>query len=128
MKKIVVGKNDINQRLDSFLKKNYPKLSLSTLYKAIRTKQIKVNQQKAKIDYRLKMGDVIEAYLNDVLISKVNDKLDFLLASPKIDVIYEDDNILLANKPKGLLAHEDNDHTVDNLINRIKHYLYDKKD
>jgi 23S rRNA pseudouridine955/2504/2580 synthase len=127
MKKIIVGKNDVAQRLDSFLKKKYPKLSLSALYKAIRTKQIKVNQKKAKIDYHLNLGDVIEVYLNDALISKTDDKLDFLLAPPKISVVYEDDNILLVNKPKGLLAHEDNVHTVDNLINRIKHYLYVKK-
>jgi 23S rRNA pseudouridine955/2504/2580 synthase len=127
MQIIKIGYNDIDQRLDSFLKKTFPKLSLNTLYKGIRTKRIKINNKKTNINYRLLLNDVIQLYINDDLLSREANSQDFLLAPNKVDVIYEDDNVLLANKPNGLISHSDISNSPDTLINRIKHYLYDKK-
>lgn len=49
-------------------------------------------------------------------------------APAQIDVLYEDENLLLVNKPSGLIVHEDEKEAFDTLINRILHYLYEKKE
>ena len=49
-------------------------------------------------------------------------------ARPEIQTVYEDENILLVNKPSGLIVHEDEGESVDTLINRVLHYLYKKGD
>nr|MCR4719603.1 RluA family pseudouridine synthase [Bacillota bacterium] len=51
---------------------------------------------------------------------------DFINISPKLDIIYEDENILLLNKPQGVLVHEDTDQNPENLLSHIKSYLYQK--
>jgi 23S rRNA pseudouridine955/2504/2580 synthase len=126
MQTIIINKNDQGQRLDSFIKKTYPKISLSLIYRYIRTKRIKVNGKKCELNYRLNLNDKIESYINDELLTKKTMKTDFLLAPSKIDVIYEDSNILIVNKPVGLVVHEDESNNADNLSNRIQHYLADK--
>ncbi len=51
---------------------------------------------------------------------------DFTSVSDKIDIVYEDENILLVDKPVGMVVHEDESGDSDTLINRIKSYLYRK--
>jgi 23S rRNA pseudouridine955/2504/2580 synthase len=128
MQTIVVNQNDANQRIDSFLKKTYPKLSLSLLYRYLRIKRIKVNNKKVEPNYRLCLHDNIELFVNDEYLSKRNSKTDFLLAPTDIDIIYQDDNILIVNKPAGLVVHEDETKTNDTLINRVLHHMYKKKE
>lgn len=99
-------------------------LPQSLLYKYLRLKRIKVNGKKSEIRYRLQEGDVVELYINDEFFSEKAP--DFLGAPPEVRTVYEDGNILLADKPQGLIVHEDQGETVDTLINRVKHYLYRK--
>ena len=66
----------------------------------------------------------MELYINDEFFSEKVP--DFLAAPSEVRVVYEDGNILLADKPQGLIVHEDQGETVDTLINRVKHYLYKK--
>ena len=99
-------------------------LPQSLLYKYLRLKRIKVNGKKSEIRYRLQEGDVVELYINDEFFSEKAP--DFLGAPPEVRTVYEDGNILLADKPQGLIVHEDQGETVDTLINRVKHYLYTK--
>lgn len=124
MKILTVHQNDANQRMDNFLRKKYPKLSLVQIFKAIRIKQVKVNDKRTTNNYRLQINDKIEIYINDKFLSQEQNTLDFLLAPSNIDVIYEDKNILLVNKPVGINVHEDLNLKIDILINRILHYLY----
>jgi 23S rRNA pseudouridine955/2504/2580 synthase len=125
MKRFVISKNDSDQRLDKFLSKAVKKLPQSLMYKYIRTKRIKVNAKRCEISQRLQIGDVVELYINDEFFMELGEK-DFLFAAPTVDVVYEDENILLVNKKPGLVVHEDDENTIDTLINRIKHYLFKK--
>lgn len=126
MKAFRISANDAGQRVDKFLSKAAPALPQSMLYKAIRKKDVKLNRKRCEISTRLTEGDTLEVYLpDDVFALSVSSQTLFLRASTQLDLIYEDENILLVNKPQGLIVHEDDKEVVDTLINRILHYLYD---
>ncbi len=127
MTEITVTKNDAGQRADRFLSKAYPNLTLPLICKLMRKKRIKLNGAKAEPNVKLCEGDVFRFYLSDELLSKGGEKeIDFRNVPPELDIIFEDENILLVDKPVGVVVHEDNDNTSDTLINRIKCYLWKK--
>ena len=126
MKSFTVTKNDASLRLDKFIVKNCPALPSSLMFKYIRTKRIKVNGKRAEISTRLQEGDTVDAYINDEFFVSVQPKYDFLSAPARLDIVYEDENILLTDKKQGLLVHPDKNEYGDTLIARIQHYLYDK--
>ena len=126
MKSFTVGKNDAGKRLDKFIQKTMPSLPASLMYKFIRTKHIKVNKKRAEISTKLCEGDVVEAWINDEFFVLPDKKYDFLSAPSKLDIVYEDENILLVDKKQGVLVHPDDKEYCDTLIGRIQHYLYDK--
>ena len=128
MTEITIQKNDAGQRADRFLSKAYPNLKSSLVCKLMRKKRIKLNGAKAEPNTILKEGDVLRFYLSDELLAKepIKRESDFRDVSSEISVIYEDENILLIDKPMGLVVHEDNDKTADTLINRVLSYLYHK--
>lgn len=128
MKSFTIKLNDKNQRLDKFLQKAVPRLPQSLMYKYIRLKRIKVNNKKSEISYKLKLNDIVDLYINDEFFSESSSNKDFLLVSSNIDVLYEDENIILVNKKAGLVVHEDNENSIDTLINRVLHYLYENKE
>lgn len=125
MKSYSIMKNDAGQRVDKFLLKAVPRLPKNLMYKYIRLKRIKLNGKKCDIADRLVEGDTLDLYINDEFFSKSCEN-DFLSVSANIDPVYEDDNILIVNKPCGLVVHEDDNNALDTLINRIKKYLYCK--
>ena len=126
MTEITIQKNDAGQRADRFLSKAYPNLKSSLVCKLMRKKRIKLNGAKAEPNTILKEGDVLRFYLSDELLAKepIKRESDFREIAPDISVIYEDENLLLIDKPMGLVVHEDNDNTADTLINRVLSYLY----
>ena len=126
MKQFTVTANDSNQRLDKFITKVAPRVPTSLMYKAIRTKDIKVNSKRAEISTRLQEGDLVTVYLKDEFFISNKPKYDFLNASDKLEIVYEDKNIILANKNQGLLSHPDETEYNDTLITRIQKYLYNK--
>ena len=126
MKSFTVTKNDASLRLDKFIVKNCPALPSSLMFKYIRKKRIKVNGKRAEISTRLQEGDTVEAYINDEFFVSVQPKYDFLSAPARLDIVYEDENILLTDKKQGLLVHPDKNEYGDTLIARIQHYLYDR--
>ena len=126
MKEFKIQKNDATLRLDKFITKNCPTLPSSLMFKYIRTKRIKVNGKRAEISTRLKEGDLVSAYINDEFFASVKPNYDFLSAPAKFDIVYEDENILLADKKQGILVHPDKNEYTNTLIARIQHYLYDK--
>ena len=129
MRKITAGRNDAGQRIDRFLMKAFPALSMGNICKLIRKKDIKVGGKRTEAAYKLCEGDEITIYAPDELLAEKprdtgNDRI-----CGAVRVIYEDENILLADKEPGLLVHEDDGgHTgdTDTLIGRIKHYLREK--
>ncbi len=128
MKTIIIQKNDANQRIDKYLTKSFKNLPTSLMYKYIRKKRIKLNGKKCEISSRLKEGDKLDLYINDEFFEKCKNQYDFLKAPNKLDIIYEDNNILLINKKPGLIVHPDENYHFDSLISRIIHYLYDKNE
>lgn len=126
MKSFEIKPNDANQRLDKFIRKSLPNLPQTLMYKYIRIKRIKVNRKRAEISTILKVGDIVDMYINDEFFVKPETRYDFTGASKNIDIIYEDENIILLNKKTGLLCHPDDKEYVDTLITRLKRYLYDK--
>lgn len=128
MRTIVINKNDAGQRIDKYLTKSLKNLPIPLMYKYIRKKRIKINGKKCEVSSRLNEGDTIDFYINDEFFCKNKDKYDFLKAPNKIDILYEDNNILLLDKKPGLIVHPDKNYHFDSLISRIIHYLYDKKE
>lgn len=127
MKNLTVTKNDANQRLDRFLMKTYYTLPKSVMYKYIRKKSIKINKKRATPEQILNEGDLIELYINDEFLCEKRRSYDFLKASKKLDIIYEDENIIIIDKPVGLLCHPDKNEFTDTAISRIKRYLYEER-
>ncbi len=125
-KEIVIGENDSGQRLDRFLIKAFPSLKSGIINKAVRNKDIKLNGKRTEANQRLEKGDRLYVYFPDRLLEnrRIND--DFMAAGDFLSIVYEDENILLADKEQGLVVHTDNDNSADTLINRIKKYLYKK--
>lgn len=126
MREYVIGENDANQRLDKYISKAFPLIPKSLMYKYIRSKRIKVNSKKCDIGFKLSKGDVVTLYINDEFFAPKMPKYDFLAAGKSLSVVYEDENILLIDKPVGLLSHPDADEYNDTAITRIKRYLYEK--
>lgn len=128
MKEFVINKNDSGQRLDKYITKSVPLLPQSLMYKYIRSKRIKVNNKRSEISYRLKENDVVSMYINDEFFEQVKPKYDFLNAGKTLNIVYEDENIILIDKPTGLLSHPDEGNYTDTGITRVKRYLYEKGD
>lgn len=129
MREFTIGKNDSGQRLDKFLSKAIKGMPTSLMYKSIRTKKIKVNRKRAEISYILCEGDIVQLFLPDDIFeaSKVGHALSEKSVKPNI--VYEDANIILCNKPAGMLVHsgdgEDSDER-ETLIYQIQSYLFQK--
>lgn len=106
MKRIVAGTNDAGQRLDKFLFKLLDGVSGGMVYKWLRKKRVKVNGEKKDISYMIKQGDVLELYINDEFFAaKSTDFEGFENDESQVNVVYEDKNILIADKPSGMAAH-----------------------
>ena len=129
MKEFTIGKNDAGQRLDRWLAKAVPLLPAPLAQKYIRLKRVKVNGKGAKRDSRLELGDVLQLYINDEFFETPTPENAFLaIAKPQLDLLYEDENLILANKQPGLLCHPDEKERINTLITHIQAYLYQKKE
>ncbi len=129
MREFTIGKNDAGQRLDRFVSKNLPLLPPALLQKYIRLKRIKVNGRGSQRDVRLCAGDVIQLYINDEFFDKPTEENLFLsVFRPQLSIVYEDENLLLADKRPGQVVHADETEKVNTLINHIQAYLYQKKE
>ena len=124
MKEQIISENSADQRLDKYLSKALPSLPQSLMHKYLRLKRIKLNGKRAEASTRLKCGDVLELYINDEFFESSPRNDAFLHVSDVIDTVFEDENILLVNKPAGMVVHDDESGKADTLINRIKAHLY----
>lgn len=126
MKSFIINKNDSGQRLDKFVSKVAPLLPKSLMYKYIRLKRIKINGKRAEISTKLAINDTIDFYINDEFFKAQPSVYDFSYASKNINIIYEDQNIILIDKPAGLLVHSDKNEFRDTLIGRVQRYMFEK--
>lgn len=93
MKLLVVSNKFDNKKLISFLENEFPLASINTFYKALRKKDIRVNDVRISENIFIHEGDTIKIFVSDILLYPENSMLD---------IIYEDENILVVNKPKGI--------------------------
>lgn len=100
MRKLVVNEKYNNKKLNNFILDSFPNLNKNTLFKALRKKDIRVNGKRVSDDVLIKTGDEITIFIID----------DFLFGTSnlKIDIIYEDNNIIIFNKPENLSVTDDN--------------------
>lgn len=130
MKEFTIGANDAGQRLDRFLAKAVPLLPASLAQKYIRIKRIKCNGKRIDRDTRLNTGDVLQLYINDEFFDTPRpDNAYLTVAAPKLNIVYEDDQILLVDKRPGLAVHpHDGAEYGRTLIDHIQSYLYQKRE
>lgn len=102
---IYITEDMINQRIDNFLIKKYKNIPKNVIYRIIRTGQIRINQKRAKQYYKLNLGDKLR--LPPMLIEKQKKKFINKNAFPNLlnSIIYEDDYLLIINKPSGIAVH-----------------------
>jgi len=118
MKEFIIQKNEENQRFDKYLKKLLPNASTSFLYKMMRKKNIVINKKKVEGNEKLKAGDVVSIFLSDETFEKFHVDLEALrkeydnlksLNLKGLKVVYEDDEIIIADKPYNMLSQKASD-------------------
>lgn len=127
MREFIIARNDSGQRLDRFVGKAVPLLPESLLQKYIRLKRIKVNGKGSRRDCRLAEGDRISLYISDEFFDTPREENAYLkVGTPKLDIVFEDENILLVDKKPGILCHSAGTWDYNTLIANIQAYLAQK--
>ena len=111
MRKLIVNEKYNNKKLNNFILDSFPTLNKNTLFKALRKKDIRINNVRVSEDKTIYTGDEITIYIVDELL--------FGKEQTNIEIVYEDDNILVVNKPEGLPVTEDQSST-NNLTKILK--------
>lgn len=125
MRKITIEKNDAGQRLDKFMHKFFKSaMPTSMIYKSIRKKRIKINGKRGNENDILQVGDILEMYINDEFFDR--EKVTVTKVKADFDIVYEDENIILIDKRAGIVVHDDDNGTVNTLINQLYSYLIEK--
>ena len=132
MREMTATKNDAGQRLDRFLTKAVPALPGTLAQKYIRLKRIKVNGKRTERAYRLLAGDTIQLYIGDEFFEAAAGvdapggprSGTIQGAAPSRSICYEDEHILLVDKPPGLLCHSGNTPGEPTLVDAVKAHLY----
>lgn len=124
MQELTIGKNDASQRLDKFLAKHMKLAPKSFFYKMMRKKNITLNGKKCEGSEKLSEGDVVRLFLSDETIEKFSEAKPAVTAVPKrkLDILYEDEDILLINKPSGMLSQKAKESDVS-LVEYLTAYL-----
>lgn len=125
MVKVEITSNDAGQRLDRFLKKYLKRAPLSAIYRIIR-KDLKVNGRRAKEDTVLSEGDELTFYLSEEKLREMTAPAKKHKAKKQFKVAYEDENVLIVEKPWGLLTHGDSHEKKNTLMNQVCGYLQEK--
>ena len=125
MIKIIINENEENQRLDRFLKKYFINAALSYIYKLIR-KNVKLNGKRASIDTPLALGDEIIVYMGEEEARTLRERKSIITVKKQFRVVYEDENVIIVEKPFGLLVHGDKSEKKTTLTNQVIGYLIEK--
>lgn len=128
MQEIIIGKNEAGQRLDKFLAKYMNLAPKSFFYKMMRKKNITLNGKKCEGGEKLAEGDTVKLFLSDETVEKFTDAPDLRLGKgkkQKLSVLYEDEHILLINKPSGMLSQKASESDLS-LVEYLIDYLLDE--
>lgn len=119
MKQIIVDENQAGQRLDKLLMKILNKAPKSFIYKMLRKKNIVLNGRKAQGNEIVRPEDEIRMYISDETMGKFSAWNDIILDKYELDIVYEDSNILIINKPAGMLSQK----STANDISVVEHII-----
>ena len=97
MFEVIIDKKNENQRVDKFVRKVLKNAPLSFIYKLFRKKDVKVNDKKIDIDYKLKENDVLKIYVSEQQLDDFKNKVNLKIVEFCHEIIYEDENILIIN-------------------------------
>lgn len=122
MREIVIEKNEAGQRLDKFLAKYMNEASKSFFYKMMRKKNITLNGKKCEGNEKLAEGDVVKLFLAEDTIEKFSSVQVQEVKKIDLDILYEDDEIILVNKPAGMLSQKAKE-TDESLVEYLIDYL-----
>ena len=125
MIEIIITENQGGQRLDRFLKKYFDKAPLSLIYKMIR-KDVKVNGKRSTKEAVNQAGDRLAVYLSEEEAKALQTQKKRVRAKRQFSIAYEDENLLIAEKPFGLLTHGDKTEKKNHLANQVVDYLIEK--
>jgi len=123
---LLVTKRDANQRVDKYVKKYLNNAPLSFIYKLFRKKDVKINKHWVKENYILQDGDELSIYISDEQLKEFNSPKEIKKVDLNHPIIYEDENILIIDKPRGLLVHGDQNEKTVTLTNEVLNYLFYK--
>lgn len=126
MRQIAIDSKNAGQRLDKFLLKYMNKAPKSFIYKMLRKKNIKLNGKKAAGSEILSENDELSLYLSEETIDSFREAVHIKYQQSKPVIVYEDENIIAANKPAGMLVQGDKNEGAENLNDILLFYL-DKK-
>ena len=126
MREITVSRGEASRRLDKYLLKYMNAAPPNFIYKMLRKKRIKLNNARAQGSEILREGDVITLYLADETVGGFTEARLPQTAAGGLDIIFEDGDILLVNKPAGQLTHSDSPWEEDNLAGRLAYYLAER--
>jgi len=121
--------SESGKRLHRYLRNLMPNLPLGQIYKMIDQGKAKINGKRKKQNYELAAGDELTLYVDEELYeeaSRGRKQTKYVGVNANIDVVFEDEQLLVALKPAGVLTHPDRTDQKDTLINRVHAYLYRK--
>ncbi len=116
---IIVEESDINKRIDVFLAKNLESFSRSYIQDLIKKGKATIGGKSIKANYRLRNGD------NVVLNIPKPEPLEILPENIPLDILYEDNDVILVNKPKGMVVHPAAGHYSGTLVNALLYHCKD---
>ena len=125
MKEFVINENEAGQRFDKYLAKLLREAPKSFFYKMMRKKNITLNGKKATGNETRACGDSVKLFLSDDTFEKFHGTEEAPRAYTALDIIYEDSDILLINKPSGMLSQPAGDNTPS-LVEYLTGYLLEK--
>lgn len=108
--------DESGERIDKFLSRNYENLSRSYIQKLLKDGNIIVNKLAVKANYKIASGDVIHIRIPE------SEPLDILPENIPLDILYEDSDILIVNKPKGMVVHPSPGHYTHTLVNAVLYH------
>lgn len=107
------------ERLDKFLSTIYPEFSRAFFQKLIKSKQVSVNETPQKASYCVKIDDIVTVEIPDAVETTIEPE------NIPLDILYEDDDVLIVNKPKGMVVHPSAGHYSGTLVNAIMYHCKD---
>ena len=115
----LIEKEDTNKRIDSFLNDNLEDVSRSRIQKLIEEKNVLVNNKEINKNYKLRENDTITVYIEEPK------EIDILPEDIPLDIVYEDDDVILINKPQDMVVHPANGHYSGTLVNALMYHCKD---